>query len=306
MKQNVSIPFQNRSAAEAVSNSSAATSLATDASAAAAGDDDARSLRALTVLASLARAQHPQTLSQLAQRLHVPKATLMRLLAAMERAGFVVRMPAERGFVPGPGASALALQTLRSPPVLRECRAILARLVTNLGETCNLTALDGDRVLYVERVETHEPLRLQLSPGIHVPLHCTASGKLFLAAMSRLERRQMLGRLALTRNTPRTLSDLASLEAELDRLGTRAIGVDHEEFVRGMCAVAVPVLEPGPKSGTGTGPGSEVRPKPARRQVVAAIACHAPTARVSMDALLKAVPMLQGAADEMARILCAP
>nr|WP_245179437.1 IclR family transcriptional regulator [Cupriavidus sp. LEh25] len=285
-----------------------ATGLATDAGAPAAGDDDARSLRALTVLASLARAQHPQTLSQLAQRLHVPKATLMRLLAAMERAGFVVRMPAERGFVPGPGASALALQTLRSPPVLRECRAILARLVANLGETCNLTALDGDRVLYVERVETHEPLRLQLSPGIHVPLHCTASGKLFLAAMSRLERRQMLGRLALTRNTPRTLSDLASLEAELDRLGTRAIGVDHEEFVRGMCAVAVPVLEPVPKSGAGAGagPGSEVGPKPARRQVVAAIACHAPTARVSMDALLKAVPMLQGAADEMARVLCAP
>ncbi|WP_376790684.1 IclR family transcriptional regulator [Cupriavidus sp. Agwp_2] len=271
-----------------------ATNLATDAGAAAAGEDDARSLRALTVLASLARAQHPQTLSQLSQRLHVPKATLMRLLAAMERAGFVVRMPAERGFVPGPGASALALQTLRSPPVLRECRAILARLVANLGETCNLTALDGDRVLYVERVETHEPLRLQLSPGIHVPLHCTASGKLFLAAMNRLERRQMLARLALTRNTPRTLSDLASLEAELDRLGTRAIGVDHEEFVRGMCAVAVPVREPGPEPS-----------KPGQRQVVAAIACHAPTARVSMEALLKAVPLLQGAADEMARVLCA-
>ncbi|MFX6036123.1 IclR family transcriptional regulator C-terminal domain-containing protein, partial [Acinetobacter baumannii] len=81
---------------------------------------------------------------------------------------------------------------------------------------------------------THEPLRLQLSPGIHVPLHCTASGTLFLSAMSRLERQQTLQRLVLPRKTPRTLADLSLLEAELDRLGARGIGVDNEEFVRGM------------------------------------------------------------------------
>ncbi|MBO4121986.1 IclR family transcriptional regulator [Cupriavidus gilardii] len=279
MKQNVQIPFQNRSAAEA-----------------GAADEDARSLRVLMVLDALARAQHPQTLAQLSQRLHVPKTTLMRLLAAMERAGFVLQMPAERGFVPGPRAAGLALQTLRSPPLLRECRAILGRLVAALGETCNLTALDGDRVLYVERVETHEPLRLQLSPGIHVPLHCTASGKLFLSAMSRLERQQTLQRLVLTRNTPRTLADLSLLEAELDRLGARGIGVDNEEFVRGMTAVAVPVREFAPEGANGTA-GTAARP------VLAAIACHAPTARVPLEGLLRAVPVLQEAAQQMARVL---
>jgi DNA-binding IclR family transcriptional regulator len=270
VKQNVQFPFQNRTAAED-----------------GAVEEDARSLRVLMVLSSLARAQHPQTLSQLSQRLHVPKATLMRLLGA----GFVVRMPAERGYVPGPGAAALSLQTLRSPPLLRECRAILARLVASLGETCNLTALDGDRVLYVERVETQELLRLQLSPGIHVPLHCTASGKLFLSAMNRLERQQMLMRLDLIRHTPRTFCDMPLLEAELDRLGARGIGVDHEEFVRGMCAVAVPVRDP-----------DSANPRGGR--VVAAIACHAPTARVQLEVLLQAVPTMQDAAREMARVLC--
>ncbi|NSX03682.1 IclR family transcriptional regulator [Cupriavidus gilardii] len=283
MKQNVQIPFQNRSAAEGAADPRAA-------------DEDARSLRVLMVLDALARAQHPQTLAQLSQRLHVPKTTLMRLLAAMERAGFVLQMPAERGFVPGPRAAGLALQTLRSPPLLRECRAILGRLVAALGETCNLTALDGDRVLYVERVETHEPLRLQLSPGIHVPLHCTASGKLFLSAMSRLERQQTLQRLVLTRNTPRTLADLSLLEAELDRLGARGIGVDNEEFVRGMTAVAVPVRELATEAINGTAATSA-------RPVLAAIACHAPTARVPLEGLLRAVPVLQEAAQQMARVL---
>ena len=57
---------------------------------------------------------HPPTLAQLAQRLAMPKTTLMRLLAAMQRAGFVAATPVERGYVPGPQAGALALATLRA------------------------------------------------------------------------------------------------------------------------------------------------------------------------------------------------
>ena len=83
------------------------------------------------------RAQHPPTLAQLAQRLAMPKTTLMRLLAAMQRAGFVAATPVERGYVPGPQAGALALATLRASAYTRACRAVLAQLAGTLGETCN-------------------------------------------------------------------------------------------------------------------------------------------------------------------------
>ncbi|WP_376784815.1 helix-turn-helix domain-containing protein, partial [Achromobacter aegrifaciens] len=78
MEQNMQIQFQNRGAASAQQADDAATH-----------QEAARSLRALVVLDHLARAQHPPTLAQLAQRLDMPKTTLMRLLAAMQRAGFV-------------------------------------------------------------------------------------------------------------------------------------------------------------------------------------------------------------------------
>ena len=184
--------------------------------------EEARSLRALHVLDHLARAQHPPTLAQLAQRLAMPKTTLMRLLAAMQRAGFVAATPVERGCVPGPQAGALALATLRASAYTRACRAVLAQLAGTLGETCNLTAPDGDRVIYMERVETAEPLRLIFAVGSHVPMHCTASGKLFLASMSRLERARVVARLPLTRNTPRTLTRPEQLEEELERLARAA------------------------------------------------------------------------------------
>ncbi len=244
----------------------------------------ARSLRALLVLDHLARAQHPPTLAQLAQRLDMPKTTLMRLLAAMQRAGFVAATPTEQGYVPGPQATSLALATLSASAFTRACRAVLAQLVGTLGETCNLTAPDGDRVVYMERVETSEPLRLFFAVGSHVPMHCTASGKLFLASMSRLERGRVLARLPLTRNTPRTFTDPTKLDEELERLAARGIGIDNEEFVRGMSAVAVPIRD-------------------AEDRVVAAVACHAPTARVMLDDLLRAVPVLQRAAQSLHEVL---
>ncbi|AIO35137.1 bacterial transcriptional regulator family protein [Burkholderia cenocepacia] len=251
--------------------------------------DDARVLRALAVLEALASAGQPSTLSQLAARLHIPKATLLRLIESLETRGYVIHMPDsrghDRGIALGPRAAQLALATLSNNAFTRGCRTVLRTLVDVLGETCNLTALDGDTVLYVERVETTEPLRLEMRPGMRVPLHCTASGKLFLSQMNALERNAMLARLTLKKMTYRTLTDAQLLAAELDRLAARGVGIDNEEFVRGMVAVAVPVKDA--TSG----------------RVLAALAVHAPTARATLNDLLDAVPKMRDTAARLAPLL---
>jgi DNA-binding MarR family transcriptional regulator len=154
--------------------------------------EDIRRLRPLTVLEHLSEASQPLTLAQLAATMRVPKSTLMRLLRSMEAQGYLLHMPAERGYVPGTRATTLALRMLRGSNIRRECRAVLRNLVRSLGETCNLTVPDAGRVLYVERIDTTAPLRMHLPPGTWVPMHCTASGKLFLASMPLLERRSIL------------------------------------------------------------------------------------------------------------------
>jgi DNA-binding IclR family transcriptional regulator len=246
--------------------------------------DDVRRLRPLTVLEHLSEASQPLTLAQLSSLMRVPKSTLMRLLRSMELHGYVMHMPAERGFVSGVRSTTLALRTLRGANIRRECRAVLRGLVRKLGETCNLTAPDAGRVLYVERIDTTAPLRMHLQPGTWVPMHCTASGKLFLASMSLLERRNILTHLPLTRSSPHTIIDRQELEIELQKIGKRDVGIDNEEFVCGMVAVAVPVR------------GRD-------NKLVAAIACHAPTARMSLDELLAGVPDLRVAAEEMRQVL---
>lgn len=251
--------------------------------------DEARTLRPLAVLEQLASAGQPYTLSQLAARVRIPKATLLRLVEALESQGYVTHMPdsrgTDRGIALGPRAAQLALATLANNSFTRACRSLLRSLVDVIGESCNLTALDGDTVLYIERVETPEPLRLHMQAGMRVPLHCTASGKLFLSHMTLAERRQILGRLTLTRRTHRTLTDPALLEAELDRLAARGLGIDNEEFVLGMVAVAVPITD----AATG--------------RVLACLAAHAPTARANLNDLLKAVPQLRETAEKLATLI---
>lgn len=246
--------------------------------------EDVRRLRPLTVLEHLSEASQPLTLAQLSCLMRVPKSTLMRLLRSMELHGYVMNMPAGRGFVSGARSTTLALSMLHGANIRRECRAVLRGLVRKLGETCNLTAPDAGRVLYVERIDTPAPLRMHLQPGTWVPMHCTASGKLFLASMSRLERQNSLNHLPLTRSSPHTIIDRQELEIELQKTGKRNVGIDKEEFVCGMTAVAVPVRDRDNK-------------------LVAAIACHAPTARMSLDDLLAGVPDLRLAAEAMKQVL---
>ncbi|VVE76410.1 IclR family transcriptional regulator [Pandoraea sputorum] len=249
--------------------------------------DEARNLRALAVIERLAMAGQPYTLSQLATRLSIPKATLMRLIEALEVCGYVSHVPdsrgSERGLSLGPRAARLALVTLANNNFTRAARSLLRALVDRVGETVNLTALDGDEVLYIERVETNEPLRMQMHPGMRVPLHCTASGKLFLSQMPVAERRAVISRLSLKRMTPRTITDASLLEAELDRLAAR--GIDNEEFVRGMVAVGVPVRAP--EDG----------------HVRAVLAVHGPTARVTLEQLMGLVPTLRETATALAPLL---
>jgi Transcriptional regulator len=248
-------------------------------------DEVARPLRVLAVLEHLANSQYPQTLAQLAQRTELPKTTLMRMLQSLEKNGFVLRMPGEMGFVPGPRIQHFAARVLNTPHFLRACRHVLGRLVAITGESCNLTAPAGDAVRYLARVESSEHLRLQLhmEVGSHVPLHCTASGKLFLALMPDIQRKEILDRIELSPYTPKTLQDRAALEASLQRIRIQGVGVDDEEFVRGMVAIAVPV-------------------KDAHDRVLAAIACHTPTAQRPMSKLLDYVEPMRKAAQEMTEV----
>ncbi|WP_295987857.1 IclR family transcriptional regulator [uncultured Variovorax sp.] len=261
----------------------AAAPLQDDAeSAGASGSSSAeRSLRLLALLAAEGRSL---TLADLAAQLGLPKGTAHRICTQLLATGFLARDVDERSFTVGPALRRLAFDTLNHGVVRGLRHEVLSALVRQVGETCNLTTLDGAQVLYLDRVEAQWPLRLTLDVGSHVPLHCTASGKLFLAQMPAKERDAFIDGLPLERMTPNTITKAAALRAECEAIATQGYSCDREEFIAGLVAVAVPVRD-------------------TAGAVRAALAVHAPTARMSMDDAIARIDALKDAAQRMAGLL---
>lgn len=245
------------------------------------GSSAERSLRLLALLANEGRAL---SLAELAAQLSLPKGTAHRICTQLLATGFLARDVDERMFSVGPALRQLAFDTLNHGVVRGLRHEVLSELVRQVGETCNFTTLDGVRVLYLDRVEAQWPLRLTLDVGSHVPLHCTASGKLFLAQMEKKERDAVIGQITLTRMTANTITDADALKAECEAIAERGYSTDREEFIAGLVAVAVPVFDAAGK------------PR-------AAMAVHAPTARMTMEDAVKRIGALMEAAKRMGGLL---
>ena len=245
------------------------------------GSSAERSLRLLAILAQEGR---PLTLADLTARLGLPKATLHRICLQLVETGHLARDVDGRSFGVGPALRELAFATLNHGVARGLRHAVLAELVGEIGETCNLTTQDGIEVLYLDRVEAKWPLRLTLDIGSHVPLHCTASGKLFLAQMPADARDEMIANLTLTRMTRTTITSKKTLRAECEAIAACGYSCDREEFIAGLIAVAVPA------GGATSGPR-------------VALAVHAPTARMSLDQALARLATLQAGARRMSALL---
>jgi DNA-binding IclR family transcriptional regulator len=233
--------------------------------------------RALLMLEIIARAEEPPTLNDLIAMIGLPKATTHRFVTRLEKLGFAQRTMDGKRFGVGHRLTSLALDAMRHSIQLAPRRAILAGLVEEIGETCNITMLDGTELIYLDRVESDWPLQIRLKTGSRVPLHCTASGKLFLSLTPDSFRKALFESRPLLRHTPRTIVDVAALETELNDIRRTKIGTDEEEFIEGMTAAAVPVMDN-------------------KGKICATVAVHGPTVRLPLQRALALVPALSRAA----------
>jgi len=242
-------------------------------------------LRGLIVLEKVVHAKRPVSATELIEQLDLPKPTVNRILQRLEEEGLLQREPIRRRYMPGPRTQEMALGVISNKTLGAPRHAILQALSDEIGETSNCTMLDRDHTVYFDRVEANWPYRIQLPVGSHLPLHCTASGKLFLAHMNPRQRRRLISAAPLKRFTDRTITDPELLMDELKRIEKDWVGVDNEEFMTGMVALAVPVFN-------------------AANEICFTVAVHAPTVRKPLEALRQYIPSLRQAAAAMATTYC--
>jgi len=242
---------------------------------------NAAALRAFRILDYVAEQPDGCTPTQVVTALGLPKQTVHRIIAQLKLAGLLLREPGSQRVQLGARLMRFAENILMHGHASRERHAILQSLVDDIGETCNLTALAGTHIVYIDRVETAWPLRVMLAPGSHVPLHATATGKLLLALLPKVQRERLLRVLPLRALTPATIVDVRALRREIEETRRRRIGINRNEHLSGLIAVAVPVMLD-------------------RQRACAAVAVQAPVGRMTLDELLDCVPRMQTAADRIA------
>ena len=243
-------------------------------------------LRLLILLEEVARVGVPLTPTEANAVLGLPKPTVHRLFHTLENEGFLQRDLDGKSYSPGRRLRKLAVNVLSSLRVRTARLAILKDLAEAVGETCNIATPDRDAMVYLDRVETKWPLRIQLPVGTTVPFNCTASGKMYLSTLKPSHLDRYIASAQLARSTERSLVDPVALRREMREIKRRGYATDNEEFMNGMTAIAVPI------------PDDQGR-------LLSTLSVHAPIQRVTLDELTDHLPRLLQAAEALSDLLLA-
>jgi len=241
-------------------------------------------LRALRILEAFAEAGRSMTPTELNAYCELPKPTIHRLCHTLEKEGLLIRDVDGNSLRPARRLRRMAAGLLSTSKVHIVRHKILEWVAHEIGETCNLVMPDEEGMRYLDRVETHWPLRFQLPVGSHVPFHCTATGKLFLSSFDDKELERMLKALVLTPEANQSIRTEEALWKEVRKIREAGYSLDNEEFIPGMVAAAVPILDP-------------------EKRFFAALAFHAPKQRVPMEQAVEKIDTLKTAARRMEAVL---
>lgn len=240
--------------------------------------------KAIDVLLAIADTGGAARLTQLQRATGHDKAAVMRLLNAWRARDFVVRGD-DAAYRLGPAIVQLARGYLEGDGLVDAARPVMRHLLDQVRETVHLGRLDGTQVVYLEKLESPQTIRMHSRVGALMPAYATGLGKAILAHAGR----DVFDRIAAGEMAPRTASTITSptkLLEELERVRTRGFAIDEGENEDGVRCVAAPVFDV--------------------RGVSAAISVSAPAFRFSTDDAARTGPLLVEAAERISASLGAP
>ena len=204
--------------------------------------DTVRSIeRALAILGCF-DSEHPVLgISDIAERLHLPKSTVHRILATLEAWGYIQQDEVSSKYQLGLRLFELGTTAGESLALRHAALPVLKELGQATQEAALLVAYDSGEVVYLDVLECPQPVKIDARPGKRLPSHCTASGKAFLSALPQEEVERVLSR-PLIRRTEKTITDPEMLRRDLALGRQRGYCVSNEEYNMGIRAVAAPIL----------------------------------------------------------------
>lgn len=241
--------------------------------------------KALDILDCLSKEGAPLPIKEIARSCGISRPTAYRLLSTLTAYGYVTRNHnQDERYRLGFKVLELSKSLLDGTELRQQARPFLTSLSQLTNETVHLAVLDRDEVIYIDKVESTQAVRMYSTMGSRNPVHCTSLGKAILAYLPAEEQGAILERISLERRTPRTICDRSQLALHLAEIGCQGFAIDDIENEEGIRCVGVPILDH-------------------EGRAIAAISVSGPAYRLSSERAFQLAAQVQAAAARISREL---
>jgi IclR family transcriptional regulator, pca regulon regulatory protein len=240
--------------------------------------------RGLAILGCFTPKRPVLGIADIADELGMSRSTTHRYVITLVALGYL-EQGASRKYRLGLRVTDLGMSALNSTGLREHAHPYLEELRQRSSYTTSLGVLDGNEVLYVDRIRSYRrgqnKIDLDLHAGSRLPLYCTAIGKLLLAHLPDPEQRDLLAQLKLAKRAPNTITSKKALREELEDIQTVGFAVNDQELTGELYAIAAPVRNEA-------------------RETVAAVNLAAHSSMISLEELVDALgPHLISTADRI-------
>ena len=236
--------------------------------------------RAFGIMEEVARSRDGISLAELSKRVGLHNSTTFHLVKTMVSLGYIRQIKDSKRYRIGRPLFALAASALDEIEMVSLATPVLEDLSRETGESGHFAVRMGDAVVVIARTAAPGAFQLTERVGVVRPAHCTALGKVILAALRDDQLDRFLARVELTPVTPRSITEPAALKKDIDDVRRSGMAFDDGEFNPEVRCVGVPV-----KDFTG--------------QVIGAIGISGPIWRLSVQALQSRAITVQAAARRL-------
>ena len=229
--------------------------------------------RAVQVLRRIADAPSPPRLTDLLRDEAFTRPTLHRVLASLE-AEHMIRRSDDKRYHLDVGLISLAHRALAQQDVRTVAHDSLMALRDETGETVHLAVRSGDRMVYIDKIESGQTVRMASSVGTSVAMHSSSVGRAWLSALSKDARETVIEGLTLAAFTPQTITDLGVLKEATAQGARDGYCVESEENEAGIVCCGAAIVD-------------------GRERPIAAVSVSIPTFRVASDKRKYTAPLVR-------------
>lgn len=220
--------------------------------------------RAFTLLDTLSEYPEGIQITRLSEKVGLSKSTVHRLLATLINMNYVRKDPESEKYKLGYRIIYLSRNIINSIDVIPVAKPFLEALSEDVNETIHLCIEDMGEVMYVDKIESNQTIRMFSRVGSRAPMYCTGVGKVLLSGMAPEDYRNVIEKTEFISKTPHTITSKEQLNDVIELIRERGYGLDDIENEEGIRCIAAPIID-------------------SRGKVIASFSISGPTTRMTME-----------------------